>query len=72
MLSSIEALGSRLLGLFVPKVEAAAADLRGCWNACWQCNKLYGQPDGHCNCNAPCCSWPSNPNRFNCNCLACP
>ncbi|SCL69874.1 hypothetical protein [Micromonospora peucetia] len=68
MLKTIEAMGSALLGRLVPRLEASAA----CWGACWQCNKLYGHQDGVCNCNAPCCSWPSNANRFSCNCLDCP
>ncbi|GAA1989812.1 hypothetical protein GCM10009799_14490 [Nocardiopsis rhodophaea] len=71
MFRIVESLGVRLLGLFVPKLDAAAA-AQACWSACWQCNKLYGHVDGVCNCNAPCCSWPNNRNRFRCNCLDCP
>jgi hypothetical protein len=40
MYKKLEALGSGMLGLFVPKVEASA-EVRAlachCWNACWQC-----------------------------------
>ncbi|MEF3113679.1 hypothetical protein [Streptomyces chrestomyceticus] len=72
MLASIESMGSRLLGLFVPKVDAAAAadGMQACWGACWQCNKLYGHPDGRCSCNAPCCA--AGGNRYRCSCDQCP
>ncbi|MGV9253489.1 hypothetical protein [Streptomyces sp. NPDC003697] len=38
MSKALESLSSRLLGLFVPKVEAAAsAQACQCFNECWQC-----------------------------------
>lgn len=39
MYGTIESMGSRLLSLFVPRIEAAAAPPPRCYcyNACWQC-----------------------------------
>jgi hypothetical protein len=65
MYAKLEAMGSRLLGLFVPGIDAAAAD--PCWNACWQCNRTHNGP---CNCNAPCCQRPAG--NYACNCIKCP
>ncbi|MET9413955.1 hypothetical protein ABZY03_07135 [Streptomyces klenkii] len=49
MYAKFAELGSRLLGKFVPEIDAAAAELLSCGNypACWQCN-------GKCGYNAPC------------------
>ncbi|NUT53324.1 MAG: hypothetical protein HOV94_39470 [Saccharothrix sp.] len=48
MYRKLEALGAGLLGLFVPKVDAAASSAScGSWPACWQCA-------GPCGYNAPC------------------
>ncbi|MEU3414614.1 MULTISPECIES: hypothetical protein [unclassified Streptomyces] len=65
MLKKIEALGNGLLGLFVPRVEAAAGSA-ACqsWSACWQCNKAYG---GACGYNAP-CSTCNNGASYSCFC----
>ncbi|PNG16521.1 hypothetical protein C1J00_41495 [Streptomyces cahuitamycinicus] len=63
MLKQLESMGSRLLGLFVPGVDASAAQ---CWSACWQCNNDHGGP---CNCNAPCCYGQGH---YSCNCNTCP
>lgn len=65
MYKKLEALGSSLLDLFVPRVEAAAAEA-ACksWPACWQCNKAYG---GGCNYNAP-CSTCNNGKSYSCFC----
>ncbi|MFI9526827.1 hypothetical protein [Micromonospora rosaria] len=66
MYRQIEALGGRLLGLFVPRVEAAAATSAACksWPACWQCNRAYG---GNCSYNAP-CSTCNNGGSYSCFC----
>ncbi|GAA2068507.1 hypothetical protein GCM10009801_16800 [Streptomyces albiaxialis] len=71
MLATIEAMGSRLLGTLVPQVDAAAAgNIQPCWNACWQCNRLYGHPSARCSCNAPCCALGGD--RYECLCGRCP
>jgi hypothetical protein len=68
MIRQLESLGSRLLGLFVPQVEASAATAADpCWNACWQCNRTKNGP---CNCNAPCCRRSGG--NYVCNCIKCP
>jgi hypothetical protein len=54
MYGKIEAMGSKLLGMFVPKVDAAALSCNtSSWSACWQCNYNVN-PDGKCSYNAPC------------------
>ncbi|MEV4868063.1 hypothetical protein [Streptomyces syringium] len=49
MYAKLTALGSRVLGLLVPGIDAAAAEILACRNypACWQCS-------GKCGYNAPC------------------
>ncbi|SDQ71120.1 hypothetical protein [Thermostaphylospora chromogena] len=52
---AVENIGTRLLGMFVPRVKAEAACgayYVGCWSQCWQCN--FG----------PCCALC----RENCGC----
>ncbi|WP_170108383.1 hypothetical protein [Actinophytocola xinjiangensis] len=44
MYRKIESMGARLLGLFVPSVDASAACQYYCWSACYQCPNY-----------APCC-----------------
>jgi hypothetical protein len=40
MYGKLESVGGRLLGLFVPKVDASAAETLACraHSSCWQCN----------------------------------
>lgn len=61
MYKRLEAVGSRLLGLFVPEIEAAATEqwcAWGQWARCWQCNNGP--------CQAYCCNSWSNCPTVNC------
>jgi len=37
MYGKLETLGSRILGRFVPRIDAAACGWKY-WSSCWQCN----------------------------------
>lgn len=61
MYGMIESLGSRLLGLFVPKLEASAQTCWvGCWDECWQCNG--------CGYHAPCCGVSCSDGSYDLDC----
>lgn len=65
MYGLIESLGSRLLNLFVPKVEASAQTCyEGCWDACWQCNARCGY-------YAPCCGVTCSDGSYDLTCYYC-
>lgn len=67
MYRTLTTMGSRLLDLFVPQVEASAVQVKQCWPQCWQCNRQYGGP---CGCNARCCK--NSAGGFDCNgCVGC-
>ncbi|GAA2292459.1 hypothetical protein GCM10010149_45130 [Nonomuraea roseoviolacea subsp. roseoviolacea] len=52
MLRNIESVGARLIGLFVPKVEASAGCAYMCYASCWQCN--YNSCIQYTNCSIKC------------------